>query len=117
MSCVSVLTPGPFVSASERARGQHAGNVALILLAGVHVAAWLDRALHDGGGFLDLRALDARADEAFAGWRNHDRRIAGIAQADPRFASASFRVEPHGARHADDGEVAAAARQLHKAGA
>src|ERR1700735_1335332 len=116
VSWASVATLRPLIRCSQGARGQDAGDMALILLAGVHVAARIDLVLDERGCRLDLRRGDLAAGKRLARLRGEDRPVAGIAEADPRLATASVRIELHRAGDADDGEVAAPARNLDETG-
>src|SRR3984885_4855583 len=115
ISCRSTLTAGSFVRGRQCARGQNAGDMALIIFAGVDAAARIDGALHQRGGFGDFTFAELFADQRRARLVSIHRPVAGIAQSDARLDAFSLRVEAQHAGDTDNGEIAAPARHFQKA--
>src|ERR1700722_1257458 len=79
ISCRSALTARPFVRSRQRPNRQDAGDMTLIVLAGVDAAAGIDGALHERGGFGDFALADLSADQRVARLVGVHRSLARIA--------------------------------------
>src|ERR1700688_1626277 len=117
ISCMSEATLRSLVRLGERALRQYTSEMPLEFFAGVDAAARIDGPLNQSTRLIDLRRADWPAGKRLAGVFGPDRFVVRNAQADPRFGTSPIVINSHGAGHADEREIAASARHLHKTSA
>src|SRR5258708_7866807 len=117
ISCASMSIPHPPAGRLQRALGDNAGDMALIVRRRVDVAAGVDLRLHGRRNIAD-RCFRRLMPDQRAGCRTGiDGRLADPAKCEPNVDTLASIAECQRGRRTGDGEIAAPARNLHEAGA